>query len=79
MLSYNKIHVSGKFTYIKRLFDKMKPIFCMELWENLQKSVHALQLIYQKYFWLDFTFMDFSSIFSCVWGGDEENLPVKFA
>ena len=50
MLSYNRIHASGKFTYIKRLFDKMKLVFCMKLWENLQNEHICLGADLSKYF-----------------------------
>lgn len=63
MLSYNRIHASGKFTYIKRLFDKMKSVFCMKLWENLQKEHTCLGSDLSQYFWLDFPFKDLFSIF----------------
>ena len=68
MLSCNRIHASGKFTYIKRLFDKMKLVFCMKLWENLQNEHICLGADLSKYFWLDFPFMGFSPIFisSCI-------------
>lgn len=52
IISYNRIHASEKLTNIKRLFHKMKMVFCMRLWDNLQNVCTGLVANLSKYFLL---------------------------